>query len=109
MMFVKVLISLALGAIAGAIDVIPMRNSGVPKFSLQYIFATWVFLGLIIPFVDWPIHPAFIGMIVGVLGMTPIAIIAKARRPKAIPGILFYGLWLGTALGLASNWLFEQL
>lgn len=99
----NILIALAIGIIAGIIDIFPMLKQKVPKFSIYYIFAQWVFIGLIIPFVSWEMQPWLKGLIIGVLGMAPAAIIAYHRNRKRVLSILLYAMPLGAAIGIVAN------
>ena len=102
-MITKLLIALGIGIVAGAIDIIPMLNKPIPKFSLYYVFAQWVFIGLIIPFVSWPIDGWLRGLIIATLGMVPIAIIAFSRNKKQVPMIIASAAVFGAVIGFASD------
>ena len=96
-------IALLLGTIAGLIDALPMIKMQVPRFSIWYVFAQWVFIGLLIPFVNWPFAGWLKGLIIGVLGMIPVAIIACHRNKKRVPAILLFAAILGAAIGYTSS------
>ena len=99
------IIALAIGIAAGAIDVLPMLNKQIPRISILFIFSQWTVIGLLIPFVNWDLALWLKGLIIGTLGMVPVAIITFPRNRKALPGIILYGAILGAAIGLANHWL----
>lgn len=98
-----VLIALVFGIIAGIIDILPMlKNKSIPRSSIAAMFAQWVFLGLIIPFVYWDMAPWFKGALIGFLGMIPAMIIVYERNHKALLPTALGGLLLGAAIGTAN-------
>lgn len=100
----EILLSILLGAVAGAIDVVPMIKTS-PKFASVLVFAQWIFLGLIIPFVGWAIAPWLKGLVLGTLGMVPIMILVFPRNPKKIPGIAIFGAVLGALIGYCGTFI----
>ena len=100
----SILIALAIGIIAGIIDVTPMIIQKLDKFANISAFAHWVVLGLIIPFVDWNIAPWLKGLILGELSAIPIMILVYQEDKKAlIPmGILSAILGIGVAIAGAK-------
>lgn len=96
-------IALLIGIIAGLIDTLPMIKMQVPRFSIWYVFAQWVFIGLLIPFVNWPLAGWLKGLIIGVLGMIPAAIIAYHRNKKRVPTILLFAAILGAVIGYTGS------
>jgi len=97
-----IFIALTIGTLAGIIDIIPMIKRNVPKFSIGYVFAQWVFIGLLIPFVNWNIQPWVKGLIIGELGMIPVIILTYYRNKPAIPSIVVFAAILGIGIGLAG-------
>jgi hypothetical protein len=98
-----IFIALAIGALAGTIDIIPMIFQKINKYSIVAVFCQWVFLGLVIPFVDWDIQVWAKGLILGLLGMTPIMILALFRNKKAAPSILLFGALLGMVVAVVAD------
>ena len=96
-------IALLIGILAGVVDVIPMIKKRVPWHSTVSVFAQWVLLGLLIPFVRWGVEPWLKGMIIGALGMAPTMILAINRNLKSLGPTLAYGVILGAAIGLAGE------
>ncbi len=97
-----ILLALTLGVVAGAIDIIPMIKRNVPKFSIGFVFAQWVVLGLLIPFVNWKIPSWLKGLIIGELGMIPVMILTYYRNKQALPSIMIFAAVLGIGLGIAG-------
>jgi len=53
-MIINIAIALLIGAGAGLVDCAPMlKHSMIPRESIVAIFAQWLLLGLVIPFVPW--------------------------------------------------------
>lgn len=101
----NILIALALGIIAAAIDALPMiKNKNIPRFSIMAIFAQWVVMGLLIPFVHWEIAPWLKGAIIGELGMLPFMIIAFYRSKKSILPTIIMAAILGAAIAVAASY-----
>lgn len=98
----KFLIALTLGAIVGAIDIIPMVRKKVYKYSIIAVFAQWMLLGLLIPFVSWGIQPWLKGMIIGLLGMVPTMVVAYDRNRSAVIPTGIFGAVFGSLLGIAG-------
>jgi hypothetical protein len=99
----NIIIALLLGAVAGAIDTVPMIGGKAPRHSIVAIFVQWVVIGLLIPFVHWGLAPWLTGMIIGLLGMAPFMILTHLRNPKAVPTIALAGLVLGAGVGFAGG------
>ena len=100
---IKILVALFIGLLAGAIDIVPMVQQKMHKASIQCVFAQWVFIGLLVPFVDWNLQPWAKGLIVAELGMIPLALLAYGRTKKSpIPIVLFAAI-LGVGIGIAND------
>ncbi len=104
-MLVKVFAALMIGCIAGAIDILPMlKKDHIPRASVVFMFAQWVLIGFLTPFIEWPMAYWMKGIVVAILGMIPVVILATHRNPKAIPMILICAIPLGAAIGWAGSW-----
>ncbi len=102
----NILIALLLGIIAASIDALPMiKNNNIPRFSVMAIFAQWVVMGLLIPFINWEIPIWLKGIIIGELGMFPFMIIAFYRSKKSILPTIFMAAFLGAAIAVAASYL----
>ena len=102
---IKILTALLIGVVAGLIDTLPMlSNKNIPRFSIYHLFAQWVFIGLITPFIAWELQAWLKGLIIAELGMIPILIISYHRNRKAVPKIIIFAAALGIGIGLASQY-----
>jgi hypothetical protein len=113
-MLLQIIIALSIGVIAGALDIIPMLKdvkSKPPmyKFSIAAVFAQWILLGLVIPFIAWDVPAWFKGFIVGFLGMVPTMILAYGRVQNFALAlrILVHGGILGALVAVASDVVFK--
>ena len=66
------------------------------------LFAHWVVLGLIIPFVDWNIEPWIKGLILGELSAIPIMIIVYPKDKKALIPMIIFSAILGIGVAIAG-------
>lgn len=96
-------VALIIGIIAGIIDATPMLIQKMDKFACLSAFLHWIFLGLIIPFVNWGIQPWLTGLIIGLLAAIPvITMIYKQGKKAAIP-ILFMSAVLGIGVAVVAD------
>ena len=98
-----ILIALAIGIIAGIIDVIPMIIQKMDKYANLSAFTHWVVLGLIIPFVSWGIAPWIKGLIIGEISAIPILFLVATNDRKAILPITIMSAILGIAVAIAGS------
>jgi len=99
----NILIALAIGAVAGIIDVVPMIMQKMDKNACISAFLQWLFLGLIIPFVAWDLLPWLKGSIIALLMAIPIMIIVFTEDSKAIIPISVMSILLGAGVGYAGS------
>ncbi len=95
----NILIALAIGIVAGTVDVIPMLIQKLDKYACISAFVQWIFLGLIIPFVSWDIQPWLKGLIIAELAALPIMIMLFAKQPKSLIPISIFSAILGALVG----------
>lgn len=105
----EILAALAMGILAGTIDAAPMLwmrgHVKAPFVSVVSTFATWVFLGLVIPFVDWDLTPWVKGAVLAFAGMTPTMLVLWVRNRKAIVPTAVMTLALGAGIGwVGARW-----
>lgn len=98
----NIAVALALGACAGLIDIVPMMRSKVYLYSIISVFIQWLLISLAIVYLNWDL-PWLKGLIVGVLGMQPVAVQVIGRNKAAVIPTLAYGALLGAALGWLSS------
>ena len=96
------LIAVIIGLIAGLIDIIPMIIRKLNKRDTISAFVHYFALGLIIPFVNWPIAPWITGVIIALLTAVPVMIIVYPRDKKAIMPMIIFSLILGAGIGIAG-------
>ncbi len=100
----KLLIALLIGAAAGALDTVPMLLRKAPWHEVAVPFVHWLMLGVLIAYVQMPVHPALKGSIVAAMTTLPILISYSQTKPGAVLPILGIGIVLGAAVG----WLTHQ-
>lgn len=103
----EILIAILIGMVAGAIDIAPMFKPEIPRFSIYHVFAQWVFIGLVIPFINWDIHLWLKGFIIAEIGMIPVMIIAFYRNRKRVPSIALFAGLLGIGIGVLGDMLIQ--
>lgn len=97
------LVGVAIGFIAGMIDVIPMLIRRLSKESCWSAFIHYFVLGLIIPFVHIDLFPWMKGAIIAVLTALPIIILVYPQDKKAIVPMIISSLILGSAIGQVGS------
>ena len=99
-------LSLAAGAIAGAVVVLPMVFQ---RFSVRSCFASflvYLFAGLIVFYGDLPYLPWWAdGMGVAVMLTVPSVLIGSGKEQRLVPLILFNAVLLGFLLSVAEHYL----
>ena len=99
-------LSLAVGAVAGALDVIPMIFQKLPARSCISAFALYLFAAVIVfhsqlPYLPWWAQ----GMGVTLMMSLPVLFIFTGKERKAIPIILFNALLFGFLISAAERYL----
>lgn len=102
----KLIFSVLVGVIAGAVDIIPMILQKLPRRSIasaffHYLFVSIVILNLDIPHIVWWLE----GGVVGLALTIPMLIQISDSDKKSLPIIAFNGLVLGTLVGMAGHYL----
>jgi hypothetical protein len=95
----KLFIALLIGAGAGALDIIPMLLRKAPWHEVAVPFTHWLMLGVLIAYVQMPLHPALKGAIVAVMTTLPTLISYSQTKPGAVLPILGISIILGAAVG----------
>ena len=95
--------ALAIGVVAGIIDILPMIAQRMERTAIASAFMQWVALGLVIPFVDWPLlAPWLKGSIIALLFAIPILLIVVPEERNALIPITSMSLILGAGVGWAG-------
>ena len=97
-----ILIAIAIGLIAGLIDVIPMIIQKLDKSSNISAFIHYFALGLIIPFVNWELTPWIKGILIALLTSIPFMVLVFPKDKKAIIPMIIFSLILGAGIGIAG-------
>ncbi len=97
------MIALAIGIVAGIIDIIPMLFQRLDKSANLSAFSHWVVLGLIIPFVSWNIETWVRGLIISEISAIPILFLVAAKDKKSILPIIVMSAILGIAVAIAGE------
>ncbi len=99
-------LSLAAGAVAGALDVIPMIAQKLSFRSCLSAFCTYLFAGVLVFHSDLPYLPWWAdGMAVALMMAIPIVLTFTGKDRKAAPVILLNAVLLGFLLSLAERFL----
>jgi hypothetical protein len=98
----QIIIALIIGIVAGIVDIVPMIIQKLEKRASLSAFTHWVFLGLIIPFVNWGIQSWLKGLIIGILASIPVLIIITDKDKKSMVPVLLFSAVLGIGVALAG-------
>jgi len=99
----KILLSLAIGGIAGIIDVIPMIVQNLDWYSNISAFVFWLVMGLVIAHTSLPIKSWLKGLVIALLCAIPIMILVLANDPKSIIPIAVMSVILGSLVGFLTG------
>lgn len=98
--------SLAVGAVAGALDVIPMLFQRLPARSCFSAFFCYVFASVIIFHSNLPYLPWWAdGMGITLMMAIPVVFTFAGKERKAIPIVLFNALLFGFLISAAERYL----
>lgn len=99
-------LSLAVGAVVGALDVIPMFFQRLPAHSCFSAFFIFFFAAVIVFYSDLPYLPWWAdGMGVTLMLMIPVLFTFSGKERKAIPVVLFNALLFGFLISVAERYL----
>ena len=99
-------LSLAVGAVVGALDVIPMIFQRLPPRSCFSAFFIFFFAAVIVFYSDLPYLPWWAdGMGVTLMLMIPVPFTFSGKERKAIPVVLFNALLFGFLISVAERYL----
>jgi hypothetical protein len=99
----KLLMALLIGAGAGVLDTIPMMMRKTPWHEMAVPFAHWLMLGILIAYVQMPLHPMIKGSIVAVMTTVPTLIAYSQTKPNAVLPIFVISIVLGAVVGWLTN------
>lgn len=99
-------LSLAVGAVAGTLDIIPMIFQRLPMRSCLSAFFIYFFAAVIVFYSDLPYLPWWAdGMAVTLMLTIPVLFTFSGRERKAIPVVLFNALLFGFLISAAEKYL----
>ena len=99
-------LSLAVGAVAGALDVIPMIFQNLSARSCFSAFFIYFFAAVIVFYSDLPYLPWWAqGMAVVMMLTVPLLFAFSGKERKAIPVVLFNALLFGFLISTAEKYL----
>lgn len=102
----RLTLSLITGAVAGALDVIPMIAQRVGFRACLSAFLQYFFAGILIFYSDLPRLPWWAdGMAVTTMTALPVVLILTGKERRAIPVILLNALLLGFLISVAERYL----
>lgn len=97
------LLSVLIGVVAGAVDVLPMILKKLPLRAnlsafLQYLFVSVIIVNIDLPGVAWWIEGGLISLMMAI----PVVLIVSGNDKKSVPIILINAVVLGALIGLAG-------
>ena len=100
------ILSLAIGAAAGVIDIIPMLAQRLPMRSIVSAFLQYFFVSIIIVNIDlfgilWYLQGAIISF---ALALPIVVIVARSDR-RAVPPMVVMSVLIGTLVSVAGHFL----
>ena len=99
----KQIIGIALGSIAGIIDVIPMVIQKLTWDANISAFVMWVVIGFLIASVEIKLRPFIKGIFIAFLVLLPSAILIGWKEPVTLFPIAVMTLVLSSLLGVFIN------
>lgn len=99
----KIWVAGGLGIAAGVIDVIPMLIMQTGFFSCASAFLHWVFLGIVITFVNWGMRSWLKGLILALAAAIPVVLMVYPVDPNGVIPILVISPLLGSVVGYLSE------
>ena len=96
-------LSLAVGAVAGTLDIIPMIFQRLPLRSCLSAFFIYFFAAVIVFYSNLPWWAD--GMAVTLMLMLPVLFTFSGKERKAIPVVLFNALLFGFLISAAEKYL----
>jgi hypothetical protein len=99
----KLFSAIAIGVLAGVIDVIPMLVQEIDMTSCLSAFVHWVVLGVLISYLRAPIPDWAKGGAIGFFSALSIVILIAQSDPKSILPILMTSIVLGWVVGVLSG------
>jgi hypothetical protein len=99
----KLLITLAIGAAAGLVDIAPMLWRRADPYLLGSVFTHWFVTTIFIAYAAMPLHPAMKGALIGGLSTLPILITYAQNHPERLVPVFAIALALGAVVGFVTS------
>ena len=99
---------IALGAVAGIIDVIPMILQDLTWDANISAFLMWVVIGFVLSITELKMNSILKGILISYLVLLPAAILIGWKEPVSLVPILIMTTILGGALGYTVHRLKKQ-
>ncbi len=98
----KLSISIAAGAVAGTIDVVPMLIQKLDGHATTSAFVHWAMLGFLISYIQIPVSGWLKGIIIAEISALPIVVLVSKDDPSSIIPIFVMSALLGAAVGFST-------
>ncbi len=94
-------VGIALGAIAGVLDLLPMIMQGLSWEANVFAFSMWIVIGFVLSSIDLKLPSVLRGIIVSFLILLPAAVLIAWKDPLSLIPISVMTLVLGGGLGFS--------
>lgn len=91
--------AVALGSLAGVIDVLPMVALNSNGWAMASAFAHWLVSGVLIVYVRAAMRPWLKGLLIGAASAVPVVLMVYPVEPQALAPITLMSLLLGSGVG----------
>lgn len=99
-------LSVVVGAVAGALDVVPMLFRRLPLYACVSAFLVFLFAGILVFHSDLPYLPWWAdGMAVTLMLALPVLFHFTGKERKSVPIVVFNALLYGFLIGAAEHFL----
>ncbi len=99
----KLIMTIAIGIAAGAVDIAPMLLRGTDRTQLASVFTHWFVTTIFISYAVMPIHPIAKGALIGALSTLPILITYASAHPERLLPIFAIAIVLGGVVGYLTS------
>lgn len=104
----KIKLGLALGFVAGLIDITPMILQKLTWDANFSALTMWIVVGFFISTIDLKVNPIIKGILIGFLSLLPSAILIGWKEPLALIPISIMTIILGGLLGFIFHKLIDE-
>lgn len=104
----KIILLILIGAVAGALDLIPLIPANVPLFNMLAVVVFWLVAVWFIDKARFFQNRILNGLVVSIALMIPLALTVSATNPKDFLPMLFMAVVLGPLSGLLMEWWIKE-